>query len=61
MTRTASMDCQRATLSPGKDDRGGRADDRDDAKAYKYQYVFCRYGSRIGSVPVGLDASHVRW
>ncbi|MFD7553032.1 MULTISPECIES: phosphorothioated DNA-binding restriction endonuclease [unclassified Streptomyces] len=29
--------------------------------AYEYQCAFCGYDGRIGSVPVGLEAAHVRW
>ncbi|WUL76086.1 hypothetical protein OHA62_20950 [Streptomyces sp. NBC_00343] len=29
--------------------------------AYEYQCAFCGYDSRIGAVPVGLEAAHVRW
>ncbi|MBD0738268.1 phosphorothioated DNA-binding restriction endonuclease [Streptomyces sp. CBMA29] len=29
--------------------------------AYKYQCAFCGYDGRIGTVPVGLEAAHVRW
>lgn len=28
---------------------------------YEYQCAFCGYDSRIGAVPVGLEAAHVRW
>lgn len=30
-------------------------------KAYEYQCAFCGYDGRIGTVPVGLEAAHVRW
>ncbi|MFF4390807.1 MULTISPECIES: phosphorothioated DNA-binding restriction endonuclease [unclassified Streptomyces] len=29
--------------------------------AYEYQCAFCGYDGRIGAVPVGLEAAHVRW
>ncbi|GHH08885.1 phosphorothioated DNA-binding restriction endonuclease [Streptomyces rubradiris] len=29
--------------------------------AYEYRCAFCGYDGRIGSVPVGLEAAHVRW
>ncbi|MFC8227712.1 phosphorothioated DNA-binding restriction endonuclease [Streptomyces sp. NPDC057287] len=29
--------------------------------AYEYQCAFCGYDGRIGTVPVGLEAAHVRW
>nr|WSW67966.1 HNH endonuclease [Streptomyces sp. NBC_00995] len=29
--------------------------------AYEYQCAFCAYDGRIGAVPVGLEAAHVRW
>jgi putative restriction endonuclease len=29
--------------------------------AYEYQCAFCGYDGRIGLVPVGLEAAHVRW
>ncbi|MEU8293752.1 phosphorothioated DNA-binding restriction endonuclease [Streptomyces pseudogriseolus] len=29
--------------------------------AYAYQCAFCGYDGRIGAVPVGLEAAHVRW
>ncbi|NBM16464.1 phosphorothioated DNA-binding restriction endonuclease [Streptomyces sp. GC420] len=29
--------------------------------AYEYQCAFCGYDGRIGPVPVGLEAAHVRW
>ncbi|GAA3268543.1 hypothetical protein GCM10010469_42430 [Streptomyces labedae] len=29
--------------------------------AYEYQCAFCGYNGRIGTVPVGLEAAHVRW
>ncbi|OLZ68586.1 restriction endonuclease [Streptomyces sp. IMTB 2501] len=29
--------------------------------AYEYQCAFCGYDGRIGAVPVGLEATHVRW
>jgi putative restriction endonuclease len=29
--------------------------------AYEYQCAFCGYDGMIGSVPVGLEAAHVRW
>ncbi|MEV1047121.1 phosphorothioated DNA-binding restriction endonuclease [Streptomyces sp. NPDC049916] len=29
--------------------------------AYEYQCAFCGYDGRIGVVPVGLEAAHVRW
>ena len=28
---------------------------------YEYQCAFCGYDGRIGTVPVGLEAAHVRW
>jgi putative restriction endonuclease len=29
--------------------------------AYEYRCAFCGYDGRIGAVPVGLEAAHVRW
>jgi len=29
--------------------------------AYEYRCAFCGYDGRIGTVPVGLEAAHVRW
>ncbi|PWI09382.1 restriction endonuclease [Streptomyces sp. NWU339] len=29
--------------------------------AYEHRCAFCGYDGRIGSVPVGLEAAHVRW
>lgn len=29
--------------------------------AYEYQCAFCGYDGRIGAVPIGLEAAHVRW
>ncbi|WP_229695566.1 phosphorothioated DNA-binding restriction endonuclease, partial [Streptomyces lacrimifluminis] len=29
--------------------------------AYEYQCAFCGYDGRIGAMPVGLEAAHVRW
>ncbi|BBC35112.1 Restriction endonuclease [Streptomyces graminofaciens] len=29
--------------------------------AYEYRCAFCGYNGRIGTVPVGLEAVHVRW
>jgi putative restriction endonuclease len=29
--------------------------------AYEFQCAFCGYDGRIGAVPVGLEAAHVRW
>lgn len=29
--------------------------------AYEYQCAFCGYDGRIGTMPVGLEAAHVRW
>ncbi|WP_123963033.1 phosphorothioated DNA-binding restriction endonuclease [Streptomyces sp. TLI_185] len=29
--------------------------------AYEYQCAFCGYDGMIGTVPVGLEAAHVRW
>ncbi|QLE73175.1 restriction endonuclease [Streptomyces rectiverticillatus] len=29
--------------------------------AYEYQCAFCGYDGRVGTVPVGLEAAHVRW
>ncbi|MEY9876780.1 putative restriction endonuclease [Streptacidiphilus sp. MAP12-33] len=29
--------------------------------AYEYQCASCGYDGRIGAVPVGLEAAHVRW
>ncbi|MBM7087944.1 HNH endonuclease [Streptomyces sp. S12] len=29
--------------------------------AYEYRCAFCGYDGRIGPVPVGLEAAHVRW
>jgi putative restriction endonuclease len=29
--------------------------------AYEYQCAFCGYDGRIGALPVGLEAAHVRW
>ncbi|MFF8596640.1 phosphorothioated DNA-binding restriction endonuclease [Streptomyces sp. NPDC015220] len=29
--------------------------------AYEYQCAFCGYDGRLGAVPVGLEAAHVRW
>ncbi|MGP3966465.1 phosphorothioated DNA-binding restriction endonuclease [Streptomyces sp. 6N223] len=29
--------------------------------AYEYQCAFCGYDGRVGAVPVGLEAAHVRW
>ncbi|MGW7547195.1 phosphorothioated DNA-binding restriction endonuclease [Streptomyces sp. NPDC054770] len=29
--------------------------------AYEYQCAFCGYGGMLGTVPVGLEAAHVRW
>ncbi len=29
--------------------------------AYEYRCAFCGYDGRIGVVPVGLEAAHVRW
>ncbi|CAM5703108.1 HNH nuclease domain-containing protein OS=Streptomyces fumanus OX=67302 GN=GCM10018772_60250 PE=4 SV=1 [Streptomyces fumanus] len=29
--------------------------------AYEYRCTFCGYDGRIGAVPVGLEAAHVRW
>ena len=29
--------------------------------AYEYQCAFCGYDGRLGTVPVGLEAAHVRW
>lgn len=29
--------------------------------AYEYQCAFCGYDGRIGALPVGLKAAHVRW
>lgn len=29
--------------------------------AYEYQCAFCGYDGRIGMVPVGLEAAHIRW
>ncbi|MGC9382442.1 phosphorothioated DNA-binding restriction endonuclease [Streptomyces sp. MH13] len=29
--------------------------------AYEYRCAFCGYDGRIGMVPVGLEAAHVRW
>lgn len=29
--------------------------------AYEYRCAFCGYDGRIGAVPVGLEATHVRW
>jgi putative restriction endonuclease len=28
---------------------------------YEYQCAFCGYDGRLGTVPVGLEAAHVRW
>ncbi|CAL9459338.1 phosphorothioated DNA-binding restriction endonuclease [Streptomyces sp. enrichment culture] len=29
--------------------------------AYEYRCAFCGYDGRLGTVPVGLEAAHVRW
>ncbi|MEE1740204.1 HNH endonuclease [Streptomyces sp. BE147] len=29
--------------------------------AYEYQCAFCGFDGRLGAVPVGLEAAHVRW
>ncbi|MYU07737.1 restriction endonuclease [Streptomyces sp. SID8366] len=29
--------------------------------AYEYRCAFCGYDGRLGAVPVGLEAAHVRW
>lgn len=29
--------------------------------AYEYRCAFCGYDGRIGAVPIGLEAAHVRW
>lgn len=29
--------------------------------AYEYQCAFCGYDGRVGAMPVGLEAAHVRW
>lgn len=29
--------------------------------AYEYRCTFCGYDGKIGTVPVGLEAAHVRW
>ncbi|MFJ2019603.1 phosphorothioated DNA-binding restriction endonuclease [Streptomyces nodosus] len=29
--------------------------------AYEYRCAFCGYDGRIGAIPVGLEAAHVRW
>ncbi|MGY0068385.1 phosphorothioated DNA-binding restriction endonuclease [Streptomyces sp. QTS137] len=29
--------------------------------AYEYRCAFCGYDGRVGAVPVGLEAAHVRW
>jgi putative restriction endonuclease len=29
--------------------------------AYEYRCAFCGYDGRVGAVPVGVEAAHVRW
>ncbi|MET9291629.1 phosphorothioated DNA-binding restriction endonuclease [Streptomyces sp. NPDC003077] len=55
-------------LEPGRSERlpaGRRQRDRRMRElvltAYEYRCAFCGYDGRIGAVPVGLEAAHVRW
>ncbi|GGT22280.1 phosphorothioated DNA-binding restriction endonuclease [Streptomyces purpureus] len=47
-------------LSPARRRRGRRMRELV-LTAYEYQCAFCGYDGRIGTVPVGLEAAHVRW
>ncbi|KUF16456.1 phosphorothioated DNA-binding restriction endonuclease [Streptomyces silvensis] len=50
-----------ATLTaPGRRQRDRRMRDAV-LTAYEYQCAFCGYDGMLGTVPVGLEAAHVRW
>ncbi|MGI5377332.1 phosphorothioated DNA-binding restriction endonuclease [Streptomyces sp. CA-251387] len=51
---------ENARLSDGRQQRDRRMRDLV-LTAYEYRCAFCGYDGRIGAVPVGLEAAHVRW